>query len=115
MQWLIQASGRPSRPVSSEWCHSPQPRVAVAQLDLAAGGGERAAGEVVRVDEVGQRPAGRVGADALAEHGVGALDHAVEAGERHADRRVVEGLAEALAAVQSRRRGRPRSAASARR
>jgi len=31
---------------------------------------------------------------------VGALDHAVEAGEGHADGRVVEGVAEALAAVQ---------------
>ena len=79
----------------------PAPAVAVAQLDLAAGGGERAAGEVAGVDEVGQRPPGGVGADALAEHGVRALDDAVEAGERHADRRVVEGVAEALAAVRA--------------
>ena len=66
--------------MSSEWCHSPHARgVGVAQLDLAAVGGERAAAEVAGVDEVGQRPARRVGAEALAERGVGALDDAVEA------------------------------------
>ena len=77
----------------------PRARVGVAQLDLAAVGGERAAAEVARVDEVRERPARRVGAEALAERGVGALDDAVEAREGHADRRVVEGVAEALATV----------------
>jgi hypothetical protein len=78
---------------------APGPAVAVAQLDLAAGDGERAPGEVVGVHEVGQRPSGRVGADALAQDGVGPLDDAVQAGEGHTDRRVVEGVAEALATV----------------
>ena len=77
----------------------PRRGLGVAHLDLATVGGERAAAEVVGIDEFGQRPAGRVGADAPAERGVGALDHAVEAGEGHADRRIVEGVAEALAAV----------------
>jgi hypothetical protein len=82
---------------------APAAAVAVAQLELRRGGRERAAGEVLGDDEVGQRHADDVVAHARAQRRVGLLHDAVEPDERHPGRRAIEGRAEALLAVLGRR------------
>jgi hypothetical protein len=94
------ADPRPRRAIGAvEVRVAPQPpaaAVAIAQLELLPDRGEGAAREIAGEDEIRELAADRIAADALGQADVRALHDAVEPDERDADRRLLEGRAEAL-------------------